>query len=305
MSITNSKFFLKSESNYEKIADETYIQMSDDSQCRILRSQAPKKQKNGYTLLMVPGWGSVVLGWDEVLIEAMNDFDIVYFETREKGSSKLTKKSKTDIHRLSEDLLEVIQKLQLNTEKLIIVSSSFGTSIVAQGIALKKFSAKLIVFVGAHLRLPIPPGLRYILPILPIFLIMLYKPIGLYWMKKKMTESPEHAAKYYRVTQEADPRKWKSFGKKAARLRITDIYPKIECNVLVIGAEKDKMHKIKDSIRIKSLIKNSAYLDLQTNKNTHDRPLVDAIREHILMLENNIFNKKKGMKAKENIKNKL
>ena len=285
MNSTDIYSFLTSESNFEKNAEETYFQMSDGSQCRILRSQAPENQRNGYTLLLVPGWGSVVLGWDKVLMEAKNDFDITYFETREKGSSKLVKKSETDINRLSDDLAEIIQTLDIKPNKLILVSSSFGTLIAVHGIALKKFCPKLSVFVGPHLRLPVPPGMRYIIPLIPIFLVKLYKPIGLRWMRKKMTESPEQAAKYYRVTQEADPKKWKSFGKKAVRLWITDYYPNIEGNVLIVGAEKDKMHKIKDSVKIRSLIKNSTYIDLKTNKNTHEKPLVDALRNQILMLE--------------------
>ncbi|MHA1668743.1 MAG: hypothetical protein ACTSUR_08800 [Candidatus Heimdallarchaeaceae archaeon] len=54
---------------------------------RVLRTYVPAETRNGFILFFVAGWGSVVLGWLDVLLEAMNDFDMVYFESREKASS--------------------------------------------------------------------------------------------------------------------------------------------------------------------------------------------------------------------------
>ena len=90
----NLNKFMKAE--YEKIADESYFLVSDGSEIRVLSSKPQDKPGNGYTLLLLPGWNTVVPGWDEVLMEAAKDFEVLYIESREKGSSKLARKTRND-----------------------------------------------------------------------------------------------------------------------------------------------------------------------------------------------------------------
>jgi len=108
---------------YEKIAEESYIQMSDGSEVKILQTKAEKDKFNGCTFLLIPGWGTVVPGWDELLMEASKDFNVLYIESREKGSFKPAKgKIRNDLDRMGSDIKEVVEYLKIPQEKLAVIT---------------------------------------------------------------------------------------------------------------------------------------------------------------------------------------
>jgi len=269
------------EAKYEKHAETKLLLMSDKTQIRILQTFAPERTSCGYTLLIVAGWGSVVLGWDAVLTEAMKDFDIIYVETREKKSSILTKRTKHNFDRISEDISEVIQILNLDKEKLIIMGSSFGAAVLADGLGKNKFDAALNVFVAPSVQIPLPRFMRYFIPISPAWVMNLVKPIIRRWLKRSRSENPEQAAKYIRVMNEAQPRKWKKVAVYYIFWKWWSVYEKVENKILLVAAEKDKMHEADLTKRIGELMKNSIYINLETNKNTHTKPIVTLLRERI------------------------
>ncbi|MBY9001797.1 MAG: hypothetical protein KGD64_12840 [Candidatus Heimdallarchaeota archaeon] len=272
---------LLTQAEYEKYAEESYLVMSDGSQLKILRTFAPKKTSNGYTLFVNPAFGSIILGWDEFLNEAMQDFDIVYYESREKGSSKLIKKPKMDMESYSNDIMETIEYLKLEPEKLIAFASSSSVPIVGYTVANKNIRPKLTVFVGPIMKIPIPTILRLMVLILPTFFVNIIRYLAFTWIKRKRSESPEQAAKYIRVGKEANPKKWKKGLRYFGTATYENIYPQIDTKVLVIDESEDKMHETEITRMIASLIPNAELIDLKTNKNTHSKPIVDVIREFV------------------------
>ena len=184
---------------YEKLANEIYITVSDGSIIRTYTSKAPQKTNTGYTLLFIPGWATIVPSWDEVLLEAMNFFDIVYFESREKNSSTLNKKTKNTLDRVSEDLSDLIKNLKLQEQKLIPIAASWGAMLLADALTKKKFNPYLIVLVGATSKIAFPKGAKYILPFSPPLLFTILKPFLRSWLINKKSESEEHAKRYLRL----------------------------------------------------------------------------------------------------------
>ena len=266
---------------YEEECEEIFLEMTDTSKLRILKTYANEETKKGYTLFMVAGWGSVVLGWDDVLLEAMKDFDIVYLETREKGSSILAKKTKNDFDRLSTDVKEVIDQLSLVSAKLILFGSSFGAAVLADGFGKNKFDSFLNVLVAPAIQIDLPPIIRYLIPFAPHWFMTPFKPLIRWWLKRSKSESPEQAAKYIRVMNEAQSKKWKNVVLNYLFWKWWKVYEKVEQNILLIAAEKDKMHEADITRKIGKLMKNSTYVDLETNKNTHSKPIVDLLRKHL------------------------
>ncbi len=275
------KFAQFMRAKYEDFCEEHFLKMSDGTTVRILRTYAPKKSSNGFTLFIVAGWGSVVLGWDDVLLEAMKDFDIVYFETREKASSTLAKKSKNDIDRFSEDIKEAIEILKFDSTKMLLFGSSFGSTILADGFRKNKFDSFLNVLIAPAIQMDLPPGLRYLIPVTPHIIMEPVKPLIRWWLKKSKSESPEQAAKYIRVMNEAESKKWKNVSMNFLYWKWWDVYAEVKHDLLLIASEKDKMHEAEISQRLRELMVNSVYIDLETNKNTHTKPIVDLVREHL------------------------
>ena len=265
---------------YEKISQESYVALSDGSELRVLQSKADKKSSTGYTLFVVPGWNSAVPSWDIFLMEAVHYFDIVYFESREKYSSKLNWKTKNTLDRISEDVAEVVHLLELDEEKLVMFASSWGVIFLTDALANKKIQPYVTFLAGVTAKLTLPKGTRHLIPYVPPITLIIVKPLLRWWLINSKSESQEQAQKNLRNLEESDPRKWKKVVKYSMGYQ-WDNYAKIEQDIVIVGAEKDKMHSFKESQKIRSLIKNLTYIDMESNKNVHSEDMVTEIRKHL------------------------
>lgn len=267
---------------YEKIAEESYIQMSDGSEVKILQTKAEKDKFNGCTFLLIPGWGTVVPGWDELLMEASKDFNVLYIESREKGSFKPAKgKIRNDLDRMGSDIKEVVEYLKIPQEKLAVITSSYSTLIIADVLANKKLNPLITFLIGPVHQFNMPPTTRYIMHILPTFLFYFTKPIWRWWVRKFKSEDPVQAAKYIRVLEEADPKKWRAVAKRTCFIKIWDLYEKMGNRVVVLGMKTDKMHTTMLSKQIHNKIKNSEYFEMETNRSTHSAEMTIFVRNYL------------------------
>ncbi|MCG3255558.1 MAG: hypothetical protein KAU62_05695, partial [Candidatus Heimdallarchaeota archaeon] len=91
----------------------------------------------------------------------------------------------------------------------------------------------------------------------------------------------EQAAKYIRVINEGDAKKWKRFTVRLAFDKYWDTYAGIESRVLVVDESEDKMHRTKITNRIANSIKNSEIVYLKTNEFTHSAGIADFLYEKI------------------------
>ncbi len=268
-------------SEFEEKAKEQYIKVSDGSEVKILTTKAPKDKANGFTFLIIPGWSSIVPGWEEVLMEAIKDFDILYIESREKISFRPGKgKIKNDVSRLALDVKEIVEYLKIDQSKIITLTTSFSTLTIADLLGTKKIKPALSVLIGPVYQFNMPPTTRYIMHILPTFLFYVTKPIWIWWVKKFKSEDAVQAAKYIRVMEEADPKKWRAVAKRVCFTKVWDLYKQIEDNyVVVIGMETDKMHTAELAKQIAEAIPDAEYMDMGTNRATHSAEMVELIRK--------------------------
>jgi hypothetical protein len=269
-------------SEFENRAQENYITVSDGSRVKILTTKAPKESFNGYTFVIIPGWGTIVPGWEEVLMEAIKDFNILYIESREKISFQPGRgRIKNNFERLALDVKEIMEFLKIDDNKAITVTSSFSTITMANLLGTHKIKPALSILIGPCFRFEMPTTTRYIMHILPTYLFYVTKPIWRWWVNKYKSEDKAQAAKYIRVMNEADPWKWRAVAKSTCFTRVWDLYAQIEEDtyVVIIGMEEDKMHTTKVAKKIKDTIPGAEYLDMSTNKATHSAELVKVIRE--------------------------
>ncbi|MHA1516836.1 MAG: hypothetical protein ACTSPF_15020, partial [Candidatus Heimdallarchaeaceae archaeon] len=148
--------------------------------------------------------------------------------------------------------------LELDPQKLVLFGSSFGATVLADGFGNNKFDSCLNVLVAPAIQIDLPPLIRYLVPLFPHWFMPPFKPLIRWWLKRSKSESPEQAAKYIRVMNEAQSKKWKN-------VALNFLYWKWWSVTQKIG----------------KLMKNSTYVNLETNKNTHTKPIVDLLREQI------------------------
>ena len=85
------------------------------------------------TVVMVPGWGSMFEGWRPLVSEWVKSRHLVYIETREKASSRISRKiSKSDfsIERHSKDIATVLEILDIDHSSIDWYSSSLGSTLL-------------------------------------------------------------------------------------------------------------------------------------------------------------------------------
>ena len=268
-------------SEFEKKAEELRLIMSDGSSIRILRSIPTKDKFNGYSMIVIVGWGTIVPSWDLLLMEAVKDFDVIYIESREKASSILPKGYEVGMDRMVKDIQEVVKQLELDEKKLILLGSCIGATEICYGMFKNMFNPFMPVLIAPPARFEVPPVLRQMIPILPTFLWGIAQPILRWWIIRFKTEDEIQAAKYLRTLEEADVKKWKRQGLRLAYKRYWKIFPEIKNHSLLVAAETDKMHDAKVTRKINDMMQNSIYINLGSNKDTHAPIMVEKVREYI------------------------
>ena len=70
-----------------------HVEVSDGSKILIVKSNPPSQHEliNCKPIILIPGWFSNAMGWIGTLKEISKCTQVIYFETREKSSSKLVK----------------------------------------------------------------------------------------------------------------------------------------------------------------------------------------------------------------------
>ncbi|MHA1777588.1 MAG: hypothetical protein ACTSWC_12505 [Promethearchaeota archaeon] len=278
------------QAQFEQICEEQYLPMSDGTQLKILTSKLQQtipenSYSTQYTLMLIPGWGTIVPSWDDFLMEAAQRFNIVYLETREKDSSILGKHTHSNMDRNAQDIQEVIEFLNVSQKQLILVGSCFGANSIAYGLMRNRFSPLMNVFIGPQLRFPLPWYGRFLIPIAPYWMFYFFRPILRFWLRYFQTTDKKQAQKYIRIINEADPKKWKKVGKAVYFEEFSSIFPQINQFIYVIGEGNDKMHKASDSLRIAQMLPKSEFVMMESNAETHSAMMAKTIAGLISQLQ--------------------
>lgn len=260
--------------------EEKMIHLSDGCTIRTLNASAFGIEKP-ITLLLIAGWGSVDITWNDIVEENLKHFNLVYVETREKYSSVLIPHVKHDLDRLSKDIKEVIDGYGLNEAKLILYGSSWGAIIAAHGLAIKRFNPFLSVLLGPMIKLPMPFYSRNWFEIIPIPMFNLTKKIAKYWLFNERSASKEQNKRYSLVLERANFKKYKMVGKYVIRENFLPIYQKITGRTLIIVASRDKMHDIRESELIAKSISHCSFVDMGSVEDFDSHLVIHVIKEKV------------------------
>ena len=182
---------------------------------------------------------------------------------------------------MGSDIKEVVEHLKIPQDKLAVITSSYSTLIIADVLANKKLNPLVTFLIGPVYQFNMPPTTRYIMHVLPTFLFYPTKPIWRWWVKKFKSEDPAQAAKYIRVLEDANPKKWRAVAKRTCFIKIWDLYEKMDNRVVVLGMKTDKMHTSQLSKQIHEKIKNSEYFEMETNRDTHSEKMTLFVRNYL------------------------
>ncbi|MHA1355454.1 MAG: alpha/beta fold hydrolase [Candidatus Heimdallarchaeota archaeon] len=274
----------------EKKGEEKHFTMSDGTIVRVLDFNLAENPDE-YTFLLVPGYVTVFQSWQKITELLTPKHRVIYFESREKFTATVSRKleRKMTFSQLGHDIKEVVEQMGLADQKYIGICSSTGGTILFEALAKKWLSPTGLVAIGPSMVYYIKTFVTFLSRFIPNFIIrLLFRPFVRWYLKRAYVDDkaePEQMVKYMRAFDEAIIKRALVLLRRMRKYDGWDLPSKIDTPSVLIGASADVMHATKNCKRVDSLMPNSYYVDLGTNKAAHEQPLIDEIYKFIQKIE--------------------
>jgi len=239
-------------------------------------------------IVFVPGWISLMDGWQSVLQTMSRDFIIHYVETREKISSLITGKVGYAVADFAGDIVGLINKLNLPPRAYVLFGSSLGATTLLECFPALAIEPLALVLIGPNAVFSIPGFWLHVVRAFPPRLYLAFKPVIKWYLRHFRLDVAQDAAqyqKYCRNLDAADPWKLKKAALTFARYQVWDKLPLVTCPTLLVGATHDVLHDFDNINRIRESLPNCTFLDLETNSRTHSPAVVEEMRRYLAALE--------------------
>ncbi len=244
----------------------------------------PSKPSDLPPILFVPGWISLIVGWQSVLKTMTRDFVVYYLETREKISSVTRDKVNYAVPDFGQDIAKAIEILNLKPREYLIFASSLGATSVVDGYAKIKNPPLGVILIGPNAVFHIPPFWLNIVRHFRPRLYLAIKPVVKWYLRNfRLDPVKDQAqyAKYCHNLDHADPWKLKQAALAFAKYSIWDKLPLLTCPTLIVGASHDALHDNLNLQRMAQSMPQAHYVDLGTNSRSHSPVIVDYIFEFL------------------------
>ena len=249
---------------------------------------SPSQPGENPVLVFVPGLVSLMEGWREVLLEMTRDFTVYYIETREKITSKVTGKVDYSLEAIGQEIAALVSHFNLERRGYILFGSSLGATAILESCRFLEIDPLCLVLIGPNAVFRIPKFYRFIIRIFHPRFYLLLKPVAKWYLKTFRLDTEADYSQYEKYCQAldaADPWKLKKTAIAFSRYEVWDLLAEIDYPTLIVGASRDTLHEPENLEKMVSMMKNAAYLDLETNKLTHSSAMVREMRKYIAQLK--------------------
>lgn len=262
---------------------EQMVQVDNYTKLRVI-SYSPAFPKGNTPIVFVGGLSTVLESFGHIIYQLTRDFPLHYIETRDHASSQIQGKGQFDIETSGHDIAVVLHKLELREHAYALMGYSLGVTIIADGFRHLKVKPRQMIFMEPT------PVFHY-----PKWGIKMAKatrglktmPLKIFakWYIRNFIIDKHADAEMVVISERAidscNPVKLKKTMVAIADYTLWDKLESIECPVLVVAATKDKFHSHDETMRMVSMLKNSSYIDLETNKRSHSVEAAQVIKEYL------------------------
>jgi pimeloyl-ACP methyl ester carboxylesterase len=254
------------------------IRLTPQVELRVITFTPPKPPKFP-PIVFVAGWISLIRGWEKVLREMTSDFRVYYVETREKISSHIRGRVRFGVEEIGSDLIPLIEHLGL--DDYVLFGSSLGATAIIDCYRSLKPKPHSLVLVAPNALFRVPRSWKLVIAIFYAPLYFLIRPSVKWYLRTFRLNVRSDIAqyeKYCEALDAAEPRKLKKAIMAVWSYEVWDKLASVDCPVLIVNASRDKLHEPENLRRIAAGLSNAVEVDLETNAQTHDKPVVDALR---------------------------
>jgi pimeloyl-ACP methyl ester carboxylesterase len=266
---------------------EERVPVSAGVSLRTIKFTPAQKGKNP-PVVFVPGWISLMRGWQAVLREMTMDFEIIYIETREKISSRVKGRARLGVKEIGDDIVKIISGLGLPENGYVLLGSSLGATVILDCFRFLVPRPLCLVLVGPNAVFRVPKAwIAFIHFFYPGFYLLLKPVVKWYLRTFRMDIHADYAQyqKYCSALDAADPWKLKKAIIPFSRYQVWNLLPGIDAPTLIYGASKDKLHEPENLKKMVSMMPRAVYVDLETNQGTHSESMVSEMRKYLAKLK--------------------
>jgi len=268
-------------------AREEMIQVNKEVQLRVITFD-PADNRNNPDLVFVAGWISLIDGWVDVLKELTRDFRVFYIETREKISSRVQPGTRFSVHQIGDDIVNLIQILDLKSQKYLILASSLGATAVLETCRFLKADPRALILISPNAVFRVPKIWQFIVRLFYPPLFIWCRPLIKWYLRTfrmNIQSDPAQYKKYCRTLDNADPRKSKKAVMALWNYQVWDRLQAVKFPTLIIGASRDKLHEPENTQKMVNMIPETVYLDMGTNARNHSKEMVMELRKYLAGLK--------------------
>ena len=266
--------------------NEDYIVVSDGTALKTIEFVPAGDTPEKPVVIFVAGWISSISGWKDVLKQLTHRYRTLYIETREKKSAGLPVGTSVDfsVGRMSKDIEELLQQRVPPERPFCFVGSSLGSTIILDYLSQdlrQSFDAFLI---APNCEFSFPLWFLLALRFLPPAFYTAIKPVVKWYLREirlDKNKEPEQVKKYEGTLDVAEPRRLKASAWALKDYSLWHKLPEIKAPVLIIGAESDLLHGVKEMERMVSLMPSARLEIMASNKETHSEKAGEFIVRQI------------------------
>ena len=264
-------------------AEELFVEVAPNISVRVLRwVPADSSAASLDSAVVVPGWGSVFEGWRPLLTEWVSRRPIVYIETREKKSARITRKvgqEDFEMRHHGHDVAAVLGKLGIDSAEVDWFSSSLGATLLIDAYQNDVLAGRSSILLAPNpdfefplwarilLKMPLP---KFIHPALVRFAV---------WIVERRTEEEGQRIRYRRALLSQDLERLLLSSRANIRYSLPQDLSNASVPCAVMTASSDTLHGMDKVLDIVDRLPNAVLIEVPSNQYAHEADVLAEIEE--------------------------
>ena len=264
-------------------AEELFVEVAPNISVRVLRGvPADSSAASLDPTVVVPGWGSVFEGWRPLLTEWVSRRPIVYIETREKKSARITRKVRRDDFEMrhhGHDVAAVLGKLGIDSAEVDWFSSSLGATLLIDAYQNDVLAGRSSILLAPNpdfefplwarilLKMPLP---KFIHPALVRFAV---------WIVERRTKEEGQRIRYRRALLSQDLERLLLSSRANIRYSLPQDLSNASVPCAVMTASSDTLHGMDKVLDIVDRLPNAVLIEVPSNQYAHEADVLAEIEE--------------------------
>jgi len=264
-------------------AEEIFVEVAPNISVRILRwIPADSSAASLDPAVVVPGWGSVFEGWRPLLTEWVSRRPIVYIETREKKSARITRKVRREDFEMchhGHDVAAVLDELGIDPAEVDWFSSSLGATLLIDAYQNNVLAGRSSILLAPNpdfkfplwarmlLKMPLP---KFIHPALVRFAV---------WVVERRTKEEGQRIRYRRALMSQDLERLLLSSRANIRYSLPQELSSVSVPCAVMTAKSDTLHGMEKVLDIVDRLPDAILIEVPSNQYAHEADVLTEIEE--------------------------